>query len=691
MTSPAEDFTRGWEHHQAGDLRRAEQAYRHALRADPRSARIWFALGDLCETDRRPVEAAACFRQAGELAPQEAVAHYRLGNALLQQYLYAEAEAAYRRCLGAQPGHVEALANLGFALGEQKRFDEAKVCYEQALALRPDLAEVHHNLGNVLREQGRMAEALACYREALRLKPDYAGAHVNLGIVLAGQGEVDLALRSLREGVRLQPNSAQAHTSLGAALCAQGRLEEALAEYETALRLDPDNPEAHWDRALVRLLQGDYERGWHDYEWRWRCPRPPPLPPFRQPRWDGSPLEGRTILLYAEQGLGDTLQFVRYAPLVRAGGGRVVLQCQDALLPLLARTPGIDALVGHSASPPPFDVYVPLVSLPGLVGTTLSNIPTEIPYLFADPDLVAHWRRELAPVRGFRVGIAWQGSPQHPWDRHRSVPLSHFEPLARVPGVRLISLQQGPGTEQLTSLADRFPVLSLGTLLDKTSGPFMDTAAILHNLDLLVTVDTALAHLAGGLGLPGWVPLHYTPDWRWLLGRDDSPWYPTLRLFRQTRQGDWSDVFASLAAALQEAAAHRRQARPLLVEVAAGDLLDRLTILEIKSERIRDPVKLRHVRAELEALAEPCRTLGESPELAALKAQLREVNERLWDIEDELRLCEQRQDFGPRFIELARSVYRSNDHRAALKRAVNELLHSPLVEEKSYADPADLM
>ena len=166
-------------------------------------------------------------------------------------------------------------------------------------------------------------------------------------------------MRSLREGVRLQPDSAPAHTSLGAALCAQGRLDEALAEYETALRLDPDNPEAHWDRALVRLLQGDYDRGWHDYEWRWRCPRPPPLPPFRQPRWDGSPLEGRTILLYAEQGLGDTLQFARYAPLVRAGGGRVILQCQDALLPLLARTPGIDALVGHSASPPAFDVYAP--------------------------------------------------------------------------------------------------------------------------------------------------------------------------------------------------------------------------------------------------------------------------------------------------------------------------------------------
>jgi hypothetical protein len=216
----------------------------------------------------------------------------------------------------------------------------------------------------------------------------------------------------------------------------------------------------------------------------------------------------------------------------------------------------------------------------------------------------------------------------------------------------------------------------------------MDTAAVLHNLDLVVTVDTALAHLAGGLGVPGWVALHYTPDWRWLLGRDVSPWYPNLRLFRQTRQGDWSDVFARLEVALQEAVAHRRQARPLLVEVAAGDLLDRLTILEIKSERIQDPAKLLHVRAELGALAEPRRALGESPELAALQAQLREVNVRLWDVEDELRLCEQRQNFGPRFIELARSVYRTNDRRAALKRAVNELLHSPLVEEKSYAESA---
>jgi Flp pilus assembly protein TadD len=614
------------------------------------------------------------------------MAHYRLGNALLQLNRPKEAEPAYRACLRVQPGHVEALVNLGFALGEQDRLDEAKSCYEQALTLRPDLAEVHHNLANVLREQKKFDEALVRYREALRLKPDYAKAHINLGVALAARGEVELAVRYLREGVRLQPEVAEGHNSLGAALCAQGRLDEAGAEYEESLRLKPDYAEAHWNRALVRLLQGDFERGWPEYEWRWKCPRTKPLPAFDRPCWDGSPRPGGTLLLYAEQGLGDTLQFIRYVPQIKARVEKVVVQCQEALLPLLARTPGIDALVGHGARPPAFDVYAPLLSVPALLHTTLETIPTEIPYLFADPGLVEHWRRQLAPVSGLRVGITWQGSTQHPWDRHRSVPLNYFEPLAGIEGVRLIGLQRGPGAEQLKSLGGAFPILDLGELVDQTSGPFMDTAAILHHLDLVVTVDTALAHLAGGLGVPTWLALHYTPDWRWLLDREDSPWYPTLRLFRQTSQGDWAGVFRRLAEALGPLAVRRAQTRPLLVEVAPGELLDRLTILEIKRVRIADPVKLGHIEVERAALAQARSSLGNAPGLENLEVQLREVNEQLWEIEDAIRLCEGRQDFGPRFIELARAVYRTNDRRSALKRAVNDLLHSPIVEEKSYPE-----
>ncbi|MHB1425852.1 MAG: tetratricopeptide repeat protein, partial [Gemmataceae bacterium] len=389
--------------------------------------------------------------------------------------------------------------------------------------------------------------ALPHYREALRLRPDYAKAHINYGVALVARGDLEEALRFLNEGVRLSPDSAEAHSSLGTALCSQGRLDDALAEYEQAIDLKADYAEAHWNRALVRLLRGDLERGWPDYEWRWRCTRRSPVPDFTQPRWDGGPLQGRTILLHAEQGLGDTLHFVRYAPLVKACGGRVIVQCQAALIPLLRRSPGIDELAPWGEPSPPFDVQTPLMSLPGLFHTTLETVPADIPYLFADPDLAAHWQRQLSVVSGRRIGITWQGSPRHHWDCHRSVPLSAFEPLAQIDGVQLISLQQGHGVEQLRHWQGRTPVLQPGDFVDRANGPFMDTAAILCNLDLVIAVDTALAHLAGGLGVPVWLALHHTPDWRWLLERADNPWYPTARLFRQPAPGDWASVFGRIA------------------------------------------------------------------------------------------------------------------------------------------------
>ncbi len=462
---------------------------------------VWFALGQLCEADQRPTEAAACFRQALEIEPRESDGHFQLGNLHLHQQQYAASEAAYRQCLKLRPDHLEALVNLGFVLGEQDRLDEAKVCYEQALRLRSDVAEIHHNLGNVFREQGQFDEAMACYDRALGLRPDYAKAYINRGIALVPQGRLDEAIENLRRGVVLEPDRADAHGSLGAALSVQQRFDEAMAQYERALALKPDYAEGAWNRALLWLLLGDYRAAGRSTNGAGSCPRTIPLPAFSEPRWDGTPLEGRTILLYGEQGLGDTLHFVRYAPLVQARGGRVVVQCQNALLPLLSRSPGIDQLVGWGNAPPPFDVYAPLMSLPAAFHTTLETIPADVPYVFADPNLVAYWRQQLAPIRGFRVGIAWQGSPRHAWDRLRSVALEQFEPLARVEGVQLISLQKGPGSEQLHALGGRFPVVSLGDLLDGSAGPFMDTAAVLANLDLVITVDTALAHLAGALGL----------------------------------------------------------------------------------------------------------------------------------------------------------------------------------------------
>jgi hypothetical protein len=324
-----------------------------------------------------------------------------------------------------------------------------------------------------------------------------------------------------------------------------------VAEFRRAIRLAPNYAEAHKNLAHSLLRGGQFAEGWREYEWRWQCREFPRLP-YTQPAWDGSPLEGRTLLLCAEQGLGDTIQFVRYAPLLKRRGGRTVVAAQKPLLPLLAGCPGIDALADRDAAPPPYDVFAPLLSLPRLLGTTPADVPAEVPYLQARPDLVERWREELRPLDGFRVGIAWRGSPGYRMDRLRSFPLSHFEPLARLPGVRLVSLQKGPGVEQLRELDGRFPVVDLAGRLDEASGPFMDTAAVMRNLDLVVSCDTAVAHLAGALGVPVWLALSCAPEWRWLVGREDSPWYPTMRLFRQESAGAWEDVFRRMAAALRE-------------------------------------------------------------------------------------------------------------------------------------------
>jgi tetratricopeptide (TPR) repeat protein len=663
--SGAPEFSRGQAYQQAGDLRQAEQVYRQLLRAEPRGANVWFALGRLCDADRRPAEAAACFRQALEIEPGEAEGHFQLGNVLVGLGQHAEAEAAFRRCLALRGDHLAARVNLAFALGEQDRLEEARACYEEVLQDHPALPEAHHNLGNVLRELGRLGEALVRYAEALRLRPDYGKAHINRGIALVALGRLDEAVAGLRRGAELLPELADAHNSLGSALSVLQQFDEADAHYRRALALKPDHAEAAWNRSLLWLLRGDYGRGWPAYEWRWRCKRPTPLPAFTGPRWDGGPLAGRTLLLYAEQGLGDTLHFVRYAALLKGLGARVVVQCQPALLGLLARTPGVDGLVGWGAQPPPYDVVAPLMSVPALVGTTVETIPAAVPYVLPDPALVGHWRRVLAPVRGFRVGVAWQGSPRHAWDRHRSVPLEALEPLARVGGVRLVSLQKGPGSEQLRALGGRFGVVDLGELLDEAAGPFMDTAAVMANLDLVVSVDSALLHLAGAAGVRAWAALPFTPDWRWLLGRDDSPWYPTLRLFRQERLGAWPGVFAAMAEALRQEVAGRPPRRAW-VEVSAGELVERLALLDVEIEKAGgDAGRLRAGRDELAAQAE----LPEAARGAA--AEMREVVARLAGVEEALRGCERGQEFGPGFVALAREFHRLRDRVAALRREID--------------------
>jgi hypothetical protein len=338
-----------------------------------------------------------------------------------------------------------------------------------------------------------------------------------------------------------------------------------------ALTLKPNFSRSHVNLAMLWLLKGNFDQGWPAYEWRWQFPECQ-MPSFEQPLWDGSALAGRTILLHCEQGLGDTLQFIRYAPLVQERGGRVVVWGPAALLSLLATCPGVAAVVDREDAPPHFDVHAPLLSLPRLLGTTLAAVPAHTPYLFVDAERNRLRRQEVSRFSGFKIGIAWQGNPKHPGDRFRSVPLTLFEPLARLPGVQLISLQKGAGVEQLPDAVERFAVTELSAGPQEPAASFQDTAAVLASLDLIVTIDSAVAHLAGALGLPVWVALPFAPDFRWMLHREDSPWYPTMRLFRQSQWGNWQEVFERITHAVKERTgpANRGPAPGIWVGLPAG-------------------------------------------------------------------------------------------------------------------------
>ena len=370
-------------------------------------------------------------------------------------------------------------------------------------------------------------------------------------MALAELGWFAEAEASFQEALRLAPRHVEAHDNLASTYRKQGRLEEAAACYDLALWLDPQSATTRWNRSLVLLHMGSFREGWAEYEWRWRRPKAPVLGgrqrAFGRPLWDGSPLGGRRLLLHMEQGLGDMFQFIRYADLVKQRGATVMVESPALVLPLLSTCPGIDRAVAEGDPLPEFDVHCPLLSLPRLLETTLETIPAKVPNLFAEPQRIAHWRQRLEKLRGFKIGIAWQGNPHHRWDRFRSVAVSHFAPLARLKGVQLVSLQKGRAAEQLRSLPAGFAVAELGEGGEAGPRTFMDTAAIMNSLDLVITVDTAVCHLAGALGVPVWLALSTITDWRWLGQGEESPWYPTMRLFRQPELGDWRFVFTRMA------------------------------------------------------------------------------------------------------------------------------------------------
>ncbi|HSZ55892.1 MAG TPA: tetratricopeptide repeat-containing glycosyltransferase family protein [Tepidisphaeraceae bacterium] len=467
----------------------------------------------------------------------QAVEHHQAGR-------FAEAELHYRRIIAQHSDHADAIQLLGVLCNQTERPAEALSLLDRAIQLNPARADYHNNLGLVLAGQRRWDAAIDAFRKALSLRSDFAQAHNNLGNVLAELGRFDEAMRSLREAISLQPGYAEAHNNLGNVHQNLRDAGRAIASYRRALELRPGEPEVRVALASTFLLSGDFAQGFPLYEARWETPAGRAMArTFAQPLWDGSPLAGRRILLHAEQGLGDTIQFIRYVPLVKEMGGVVSVLCPPELRRLLTGQLGIEQIVTDLNALPAFDVHCPILSLPRVLRTTLHSIPARVPYLTVDPTMSRAWQQRLdAAPKGLKVGLVWAGSPKHRKDHQRSIPPEELAPLAAVGGVRFISLQKGDASSTRIGL----------NLVDWTAEltDLADTAALIANLDLVICVDTAVAHLAGALARPVWLLLPFAPDWRWMWDRADSPWYPTMRLFRQSSPGNWAGVIAGVVDAL---------------------------------------------------------------------------------------------------------------------------------------------
>jgi tetratricopeptide (TPR) repeat protein len=571
--------------HQAGRLAEAEAAYRAILASQPDHPHALHLLGTLAYQTGHLEPAADLFLRAAASHPEPADCHGNRGVALAGLGRLNEAIAAYRQALALRPRFPEALNNLGSALQQSGCPDQAIECYQQALAIRPDYPEAQNNLGNALRDQAQIDAAITAYRHALQLRPNYAEAWNNLGNALVEtdctdeaiaacshalelrpafaealnnlanamkkQGRLEEAIAACRKAIALQPALADAWTNLGNALQRLGRIEESIAAYRRAVAMRPDLAIAHVCLGLILLLKGEFPEGWREFEWRWRTAEfRARRRSFTQPLWDGSKLHGKRILLHAEGGLGDAIQFIRYLPAIANSGGQILLEATPQLRRLFATLPHVQQFIPAGEELPDFDVHCPLMSLPLAFNTELSTVPAQVPYLLADRGRADQWRSRMPEDHELlKVGLVWAGRA-YP-DPGRSIPLELLAPLGQISGIWMCSLQR------YESPAVRPPALPGMKIVDWTAEleDLADTAALIWGLDLIITVDTVVAHLAGAMGKRVWVLLQFAPDWRWLLDRPDCPWYPKMRLFRQPKAGDWESAVRDVARELESLAA----------------------------------------------------------------------------------------------------------------------------------------
>ena len=511
-----EMFNRAIAHHQAGNVAAAEQLYRQILQQQPQNVDALSMMGVIC-----------CQR----------------GN--LEQGI-----AIYRQALTIRPEHRQTRENLNLALWKQGKrlMDEAIAHFNLVINFEPANVQTHHVLAGIYLEQGLYELAITLYQQSLAANPINLTALNGIGAALQSQGKSSFAIHFYQQALALQPDHVDSLVGISKAMLDQGDLDGALNMINRALALNPNHAIARYNRALMIIQQGDFQEGFAEYEWRFQTGEFPPCP-FKQPVWDGKPLAGRTLLLHAEQGLGDTLQFIRYAAIATQSGGRVIFTCHRPLIRLLSTLPGIEEFIPLGLPLPAFDVYAPLLSLPAILGTTLETVPQLVPYI--QPP-ASDWQLPIAASpsdhpKPLKVGIVWAGGNLYKQNYRRSLSLKQFEPILEVSNVAVYSLQKGIPQIEIAELGWESRLQDLNSHLNDMA----DTATAIAQLDLIITVDTSVAHLAGALGKPVWLLLSHVADWRWIGDRDDTPWYPTMRLFRQSQPGDWQTLMQRVAEELK--------------------------------------------------------------------------------------------------------------------------------------------
>lgn len=558
-----------------GDRQGAKEAFSQAIAFMPGYAEAQLNLGVALMEQQELELAVESFTRTLELRPNCAEAYNNMGAAFRKLKQLEQAENAYIQALVIKPEYLEARMNLALVYQEQEKLKEAADLLRAVLAKNPGYADAYLNLGTVLHQQGKYEDAIECFRKAQAFKPECAKAYINMAAVLKDQRQLEAAAEAARMGIQRMPDSPEAHLSLGTILHDQGNFPAATESYlraislrpdyvealsdlgsvlllqgdrtglqylEQALLLRPDYPAAHWNLASALLRLGEYAAAWPEHEWRWKWKMfASSQRNFHQPQWHGEPLHGETILLHAEQGLGDTLQFVRYASLVAERGGRVILEVQPPLQALLSNLSEIDQVISRGDSLPEFQWHCPLMSLPLAFATTLDTIPSSCPYIEIPQGQVD----EKTGTGEFRVGLVWTGNPGHRSDLLRTIPGEKLTPLAALHGIKFIALQQDLSSPQKAEISTILP-MKWYDFQD-----FSETAKVVANLDLVISVDTSVAHLAGAMGKPVWILLAQAADWRWLTNRNDSPWYPSARLFRQDTPGDWEGVIARIVQELK--------------------------------------------------------------------------------------------------------------------------------------------